>query len=149
MERRRIMAIAHGWIPLTACLALLLSGSSFGQEKNLVATTKDGKLRATAMDKVIVLTETAAKKELRKMHGHTARVAVLVFAPDGMKLASGGHDNTVRIWETASGRELLTLRGHTFRIESLKFSPDGKTLTSTDSAKKTRKWDVTTGRSLP
>ena len=40
---------------------------------------------------------------IRLQHGRP--VAALVFAPDGLSLASAGLDGTVHIWETATGKE--------------------------------------------
>src|SRR5262249_12086807 len=66
------------------------------------------------------------------LQGHDERANVVVFSPDGKRLASAGgpagRPGTIKIWNPATGDLLLTLSGHAKPIKGLVFSPDGKYL---------------------
>ena len=57
-------------------------------------------------------------------------VRALLFAPNGLTLASAGNDQAVRIFEVSTGKLLRTFRGHAAAVQALAFSPDGKSLAS-------------------
>jgi WD40 repeat protein len=80
------------------------------------------------------------------LSGHTARVPVVRYAPDGSRLASGSLDGTVRLWDAASGEELLVLEGHHRRVRSLTFSPDGKRLIVSTWDSTLHLWDLARNR---
>src|ERR1700684_2806085 len=40
---------------------------------------------------------------LSTLNGHTGRVSVICFSPDGIRLASGSDDRTVRLWDVQTG----------------------------------------------
>jgi WD40 repeat protein len=71
----------------------------------------------------------------RELVGHTARVNVIAFSPDGRYLVTAGDDHTVRIWNTESP---ILVNGNDFGrtleadlpadIDFLSFSPDGSRL---------------------
>jgi WD40 repeat protein len=71
----------------------------------------------------------------QELVGHTARVNVLAFSPDGRYLATAGSDYTVRIWNSEAP---IWVNGNDFsrasiadlpvNIDFLSFSPDGSRL---------------------
>ena len=65
------------------------------------------------------------------LKGHTAKVQVIAFSPDGSTLASGSDDHTARLWDVATGQERIAFR-ETIGISGLAFSPDGSTLITGD-----------------
>lgn len=72
-----------------------------------------------------------------KLSGHTGKVSVLDFSPDGRWLVSGGADQTVRVWDLAHAAPLVAptvLQGHPGGVHAIAFSPDGHWLaTGSDS----------------
>ena len=64
------------------------------------------------------------------MQGHTDRVQVVTFSPDGQIITSASDDHTVRIWNVSTGECLFVLAGHKRWAESIAFSRDRKILAS-------------------
>lgn len=56
-------------------------------------------------------------------HGHSAAVAAVAWASDGLTLASAGGDRTVQIWNGRNGQRRLTYRGHTASVNAVAWSP--------------------------
>jgi WD40 repeat protein len=59
--------------------------------------------------------------------GHSSRVAVLAFTPDGSTLATGSHDETVKLWNVGTGRLIHTFE-HRDAVSALGFAPGGQVL---------------------
>ena len=140
-------------------------------------------LAAAEPDGNIVLWDVATGKEKRhwKAGGSggllqmvadlgTNRLNMLVFSPDGKRLATRNGDGSLQVWNVADGREIRKLRGggllggvgEAFNAsfkKTLAFSPDGKVLitlepgldlkpSQTGLALKVSRWDVDSGKEL-
>ncbi|MGA1794892.1 MAG: eIF2A-related protein [bacterium] len=80
--------------------------------------------------------------------GHTAEVTIVVFSPNGKRIATGSHDKTARIWNAITGHQLHVLQGHTASIIMAAFSHDGTYIVTSSLDKTARIWDAATGRQL-
>jgi WD40 repeat protein len=79
----------------------------------------------------------------RILHGHTAIVNVVAFAPNHTNiLASGSRDTTVRLWNAETGKCINVLRGHFNEVTCVAFSRDGKTLASGSLDNTVHVWSV-------
>jgi ribosome assembly protein 4 len=84
----------------------------------------------------------SSKKPLFRLTGHQQPVSVVVFSPDGSKIASGSFDSSIRIWDTKSGKFLATLRGHIQSVYQLAWSADSRLLASGSKDSTLKIWDV-------
>ncbi|MBI2900872.1 MAG: WD40 repeat domain-containing protein [Planctomycetes bacterium] len=88
----------------------------------------------------------AGQEEPEVLSGHDHYVGVVVFHPDGRRLASGSWDRSIRIWDVKSGTCLRswTLKDH---VSDLEFHPQGKWLASADHDSNTATlWDPASGK---
>jgi WD40 repeat protein len=92
----------------------------------------DGKMLATAAcDDSTIRLWTLADNSLRTLEGHTEDVSSIVFAPNGLCLASGSDDGSIRIWDAIDGSCTKVLHDERMTcVWSVAFSPDGATLAS-------------------
>ena len=101
---------------------------------------------------------------MSRLDGHTRKVNVLAFAPDGKTLASGDASGEIRLWRIGAGGDQLNLprllggitgkskpmvetpalTEHKRPIEALAFKADGTTLVSASRDTTIRLWDVDT-----
>lgn len=79
---------------------------------------------------VIRLRDAATGQEVQLPTPPGAMPTVLVFSPDGARLAVGTSTGGVTIFEVRSGRALRSLAGHDCGVTCLAFSPDGSRLLS-------------------
>jgi WD40 repeat protein len=79
---------------------------------------------------------------------------LIVFSPDGKRLASGGRWlPMITLWDVATGRKTgtLKLKENLLGDEgvlSMAFTPDGKTLVSSGDRGEINLWDVATGKNI-
>ena len=82
------------------------------------------------------------------LYGHTDRVRVVSFSPDGKRIISSSGDDTIRIWDASNGTELLKLPGAGGNKADLRFSPDGTRIIGGSGGQTIRIWDASTGKAL-
>ncbi len=97
---------------------------------NVIATSQDGKLMATAgCDKKVFLWKIQAKQFSKTQElPHQEDINDLTFTSDGKFLASASVDRTIKIWEAATGTCIATLTGYQRGISAIVFSPDNQLL---------------------
>jgi WD40 repeat protein len=101
-----------------------------------LALAPDGKMLAmtsTSTNRIRVWD--AARGKVRQLTSRTEKsvpITAIVFAPDGLTLASGHADGTLSLWDPASGKEMATFGGDQGQITALAFSANGRTLASAD-----------------
>ena len=102
-----------------------------GNTANAVAFRPDGKFALIASaDRSVRLWDVEAKRDGKRLIGHTATVWAAAFSPDNTKAISGSVDGTARIWDLANGQELFKLDGHDALVSAVAFGADGtKTIT--------------------
>lgn len=82
--------------------------------------------------------------DLGTLGRHAGSVRSVAFAPDGMRLASGGSDG-LRLWDLRSHRELSLQRpAISSWVDSVAFSPDGSWLASAEAGGAVSIWPVKT-----
>jgi len=91
---------------------------------------------------------TPSGKLLRKLEGHTDRLARLAFHPMGRHLATASFDRTWRLWDVETGASLMEQEGHSRSVYAVGFHPDGSLVGSAGLDAIGRVWDCRTGRSV-
>ncbi len=75
-------------------------------------------------------------------HDSRADIQVVVWSPDGKRIASVETDNIVQVWSPTSGKRLFTYREHTNRVRTVAWSPDGTRIASAGDDRVVRVWKV-------
>ena len=127
-------------------------GLSGHESLSSMALSPDGKVLATGNPAgTLTLRDAATRSRISNLEGHTDRVAVLSFSPDGSLLAGAGgwQDKTIKLWDVPTGELVGTLEGHSQGIGAVSFSyPDGSLLASGSADRTVKLWDVGTRESI-
>ncbi len=119
------------WDTATAKQMITIGGLGRSSDTTirLLRFSPDSKTLAGAGgESVIRVWDVATGKERDAEVGHRGAVTDIVFAPDGMCLATTAHtDPYLRLWQAESGKALQVFTGG-FRMHSPHFSADGRTL---------------------
>jgi WD40 repeat protein len=98
--------------------------------------------------------------ELKKLTGHTDKVACLALSADGLRLVSGSDDKTCRVWNVETCEQIRVISAHEGFVLSVAISADGnQALTGSGggfengkfvpgSDRSLRLWDLETGKEL-
>ena len=81
---------------------------------------------------------------------HEDFVDMMVFSPDGLKVATGSRDKTARLWDAATGKPLGLTMKHGGEVLAGAFSPDGMKLATASFFQPGGLWvwNVATGRAV-
>ena len=92
--------------------------------------------------------EAATRHILLTYRGHSDRVHLLAWSPDGTTIASSSLDETIQLWNATTGETLLTHHSNSLSAQAFTWSPDGRFITSTDglSSEHVTIWDASTGQ---
>src|SRR5262249_29378175 len=108
----------------------------------------DGSIRLWAAADQTENVEAQHIMSLQELHGHSAPVWALAWAPDRATLASTGADTTIRLWSenvepqnSVALQERAVLRGHSVLILALAWHPNGRLLASGGADYSVRLWD--------
>ena len=120
-----------------------------GNTANAVAFRPDGKFALIASsDRSVRLWDVEAKRDGKRLIGHTATVWAAAFSPDNAKAISGSVDGTARIWDLANAQELFKLDGHDALVSAVAFSTDGSKAITGSFDGSVVWWNALTGKEI-
>ena len=79
---------------------------------------------------------------------HRGAVELVVFSPDGAKVATGSDDDTAVVWNGLTGQPLTPALRHELRVASMAWGPDGLWIATVSADRSLRIWDVPSGNPL-
>ncbi len=108
----------------------------------------ENKLVTAGYDKLLILWDAAAGKEIHTLKHHTGAVFAVAFSPDGKTLVSAAADQTVKLWSVETGQRILTLTEATKGLNAVAFHPRGHEFASVGVDKMIRiyEWNGTTAK---
>ncbi|MDE0087908.1 MAG: WD40 repeat domain-containing protein, partial [Candidatus Poribacteria bacterium] len=123
--------------------------------KTLANSSKDNRVRLWDVKSIISdsligrIHRTIFGNQLHDSKGHTDKIQVVAFSPNGRILASGSDDKTICLWNVRTRKLKTTLNytddfGSRAKLNSLEFSPDGKILASGNSDGVIDLWNAVT-----
>ena len=123
--------------------------SKHGRVSLSLASTLDGRVVASATDKV-KMWSVSTGKEQGVLAGFKAGISALSFSPDGKILATGSglyrfpdfYAGEIKLWNVASKRELAVTVCHEKLVSALAFSPNGELLASGSEDATVKLWRV-------
>jgi mono/diheme cytochrome c family protein len=97
-----------------------------GDGGNAAAFTADGKRAVIAgTDRGVRVWDVEAKRDVKRLVGHTASVWAVGLNADGSRAISGSMDGTARVWDVARGQEVAKLDGHLSLVSAVALNADG------------------------
>jgi len=92
--------------------------------------------------------EAATQHVVVTYRGHSDRIHILAWSPNGATIASSSLDETIQLWNATTGETLLTQRSNSLSAQVLTWSPDGRSIAATDglSSENVTIWDSSTGQ---
>ena len=120
-----------------------------GNTANAVAFRPDGRFALVASaDRSVRLWDVEAKRDSKRLIGHTATVWAAAFSPDNTKAISGSVDGTARIWDLANAQELFKLDGHEALVSAVAFNTDGTKAITGSFDGSVVWWNAVTGKEI-
>jgi WD40 repeat protein len=114
-----------------------------------MALAPDGKTVATNVHRLaetdVTLWDLTTGKELGKLKGLDELLEVLIFSPDGKRLAAGNRNGGIQVWDVRTRKSMREFKPFDHDVRALAFSPDGKTLASVGRPTWIKLHDVETG----
>lgn len=102
-----------------------------GDSANQWAFAPDGRRALVASgDRSVRYYDVEARRDIKRLVGHTASVWAVALSPDGKFAASGGMDGTARTWDLTTGLENAKFGDHTSLVSAVAFTPNGKWVVS-------------------
>lgn len=102
---------------------------------------------AVALDRVVLVLDVQARKQIAAGANHADTVSALAFSPDGRILASGARDRGVSIWDASTLKQIRRFSVPA-PASALRFSPDGQRIIVTTLERTQREFDLATGQEV-
>ena len=125
LASRSMNGIVRVWN--TSSGLLLQKWHCHGHGRAVAISPVGQKLASGRYDHTVGIWDIAFGSSVQTLRGHHDRIQLMMFSPDGQKLASVSGDR-VCIWDLATGSLMQVLEGHTESTSSITFSPDGEKL---------------------
>ena len=103
------------------------------------------RLASAGFDQTVRVWDVEAKKELRRLKGHTGHVNSVSFHPDGKSLATASDDGTVRLWDLDVDQDFVKSKSDSGPLAAIAADPTSPTFATAGSDGTIRLWDADTG----
>ncbi len=121
----------------------------------IASTGADGTVRVWDAETGASLLTYRGHTRLLNMANLQATIYTVVWAPEGLRIASAGYGTKVHVWNATTGQTLTLYEGHTglsANVFAVAWSPDGKRIASACTSigldKTLHLWDADTGQTL-
>jgi WD40 repeat protein/tRNA A-37 threonylcarbamoyl transferase component Bud32 len=98
----------------------------YGQITGAAFALQGGRVAFSGSDGTVHLWQTATRKLITVLRGHTRAVHDLDFSPAGHLLATGSWDGTVKVWDTLAMKSTNVAKGPPGRIQAIACTADGR-----------------------
>ncbi|MDY3563641.1 WD40 repeat domain-containing protein [Gemmata sp. JC673] len=118
-----------------------------GDSANQWAFAPDGRRALVASgDRSVRYYDIEARRDIKRLVGHTASVWAVALSPDGRFAASGSMDATARIWDLKTGLESARFGDHTSLVGAVAFAPNGRWVVSGSFDGSVAYWNAVNGQ---